>query len=197
MMCRWRGAAYVANRPVGDRQDVSYIIDLFNTYAFPNDERAVDSWTITGRSLGGHATWHVLAFEPRVKIGISFSGAPDYQKLIIDHTKKDNRPLAPPFVPGSLMALLNRTNPAQLPFTSHNPKRNPFWGKKVLSCHCAADPVVPFEYSRDFLGQLVLGPTQKASTNRSLEVFIQPACVHEITPTSTLHTAETVMLTPQ
>ena len=44
----------------GYRDDVSFIIDQLPTFVFPNEERVITSWTVSGKSLGGHASWHIL-----------------------------------------------------------------------------------------------------------------------------------------
>ena len=46
---------------IGNKEDVSYIMDWFEPYVFLMGERTVDSWGAVGRSLGGHTTWHVLS----------------------------------------------------------------------------------------------------------------------------------------
>ena len=48
---------------VGTARDLSFLIDFLPAYLFPHDERAVTQWVATGKSLGGHSTWHVLASE--------------------------------------------------------------------------------------------------------------------------------------
>lgn len=58
-----------ADRPVlshspstlaGTAQDVSFLIDFLPAYLFPNDERTVSQWLVSGISLGGHASWITL-----------------------------------------------------------------------------------------------------------------------------------------
>ncbi|TFY83029.1 hypothetical protein EWM64_g985 [Hericium alpestre] len=45
----------------GTARDVSFVIDFLPAYLFPNDERTVAEWVVSGISLGGHSTWLVLA----------------------------------------------------------------------------------------------------------------------------------------
>lgn len=45
----------------GTAADVSFIIQMLPAYLFPNDERRVSIFTVTGKSLGGHSSWQVLA----------------------------------------------------------------------------------------------------------------------------------------
>ena len=44
----------------GYRDDVSFIIDQLPAFVFPNEERVITSWTVSGKSMGGHASWHIL-----------------------------------------------------------------------------------------------------------------------------------------
>lgn len=45
----------------GTAADVTYITELLPAYLFPNDERRVSLFAVTGKSLGGHSAWQVLA----------------------------------------------------------------------------------------------------------------------------------------
>lgn len=45
----------------GTARDVSFLIDFLPAYLFPNGERMVAEWAVAGISLGGHATWYLLA----------------------------------------------------------------------------------------------------------------------------------------
>ena len=44
----------------GTAHDVSFLIDFLPAYLFPNEERTISQWLVTGISLGGHSTWIVL-----------------------------------------------------------------------------------------------------------------------------------------
>lgn len=46
---------------LSNRDTVSFIIDHLPFILFPRDERQITSWIASGRSMGGHSTWHVLA----------------------------------------------------------------------------------------------------------------------------------------
>lgn len=47
--------------PGGTADDLSFIAEMLPSYLFPNDERRVSLVSVTGKSLGGHSSWHVLA----------------------------------------------------------------------------------------------------------------------------------------
>lgn len=44
----------------GASLDVSFLMDFLPSYLFPNEERTISQWLISGISLGGHATWIIL-----------------------------------------------------------------------------------------------------------------------------------------
>ena len=50
----------LGTRTAGTAQDVSFLIDFLSSYLFPNDERTISQWLVTGISLGGHSTWITL-----------------------------------------------------------------------------------------------------------------------------------------
>ncbi|WFD30937.1 hypothetical protein MSPP1_001963 [Malassezia sp. CBS 17886] len=166
---------------LGGAQDVSLIIDLLPPYLFPMGDRHIASWSVSGRSLGGHTAWHVLADEPRVKTAAVLIGMPDYTKLLKGRANETHKPYAPPYVPHSLLQLINRTDPSKKPYDSHNPRHNPFWGKHIFTASGAIDPLVNFNYSREFLRHLVLGPRKSKLARESLEVFVQPHTEHQAT----------------
>ena len=169
----------------GTRADLSYVIDWLNVYLFPSNERVIDMWAVTGRSMGGHTAWQALALEPRIRIGCPLVGMPDYSKLLAGHLQRSKLREAAPQVPAAFLDLINRTNPAQTPYTSTDPNANPFWGKKILATSGGSDKTVPYDYSRQFHIGLVLGPPTDPATADSFEVFIQPLTEHTVTPEST------------
>ena len=119
-------------------------------------------------------------------VGCPMIGMPDYNKLLVGRAQEANASLTPPTIPKTFATLVNETNPANLPYTAKN-DTNPFWNKKVLTTNGGADPLVHFDYSREFLANLVLGPEK--SSNDSLEVFVQPQVPHFVMPQSALPTA--------
>ena len=123
--------------------------------------------------------------EPLIRIGVSFIGTPDFQKLVAMRAKKSNLSDTPPTVPGSLRALLQRVDPAAQPYREAGPQ-NPFFGKKICACSGADDTLVRFSYSQEFLENLVVAPPGSDEARRSLQVYVQPNTGHTVTSESTL-----------
>ncbi|KZT59542.1 hypothetical protein CALCODRAFT_507427 [Calocera cornea HHB12733] len=159
----------------GTGRDISFLIDFLPPYLYPNDERTIDVWIAAGVSLGGHATWVALANEPRITIGIPIIGSPNYIKLFQMRSVDRNTPFAPPYVPKSMLALMERLDPAQLPNTLDAPG-NPYIGKKILILSGAEDKSVPHSAGAEYIDQLEVGPFGVK------EVFVQPATGHTTTP---------------
>ena len=122
------------------------------------------------------------ADEPRVRTGDIFIGMPDYNKLISQRLQISKLKRGPPYVPLSFAKLVNATDPAMSHYTSRSPKQNPYWGKHIFTASGGADPLVPFDLSREFLRKLVLG--KGATARNSLSVFIQPQTPHFVTTES-------------
>lgn len=166
---------------VGGSRDVSFVLDFLSPYLFPHDERTVAEWVITGKSLGGHSTWHVLVHEPRIKVGVPFIGMPDFSKLLASRTRTSFVANAPPFVPASLKSLIESIDPAQSPYDSFDPKVNPFWGKKICVLSGANDKLVHWDWNEDFLRGLVLGEPTPKGEMPGLKVHRRPGVGHEVT----------------
>lgn len=107
---------------LGNAADVDFLVDLLPSYLFPHDDRKVTKWCVTGKSLGGHATWHVLKDSPQVTVGVSFIGCPDFSRLLEYRTKQSFLPNAPPTVPRSLKALIEKRDPAKSGFDRWGPE---------------------------------------------------------------------------
>ncbi|WFD25969.1 hypothetical protein MNAN1_000942 [Malassezia nana] len=165
----------------GTSTDVSFLLKMLPAYLFPNDERIVSLFAVTGKSLGGHAAWQVLAHEPIIRVGVPFIGTPDFQKLLAQRTKASDLPDAPPQVPMSLRSVIQRIDPAQAPYNRPDPS-NPFFGKKICSCSGEDDHLVRWSFSEEFLKSLVVAPPGSEDANRSLEIFLQPNTGHKVTP---------------
>ncbi|KAE8260274.1 hypothetical protein A4X13_0g445 [Tilletia indica] len=171
----------------GTARDVSFLIDFLPAYIFPHDERAVACWTCTGKSLGGHSVWAILASEPRIQVGVPFIGCPDFQRLLQDRARINFIPYGPPAVPHSLQALIKTIDPAANPhYSSFDPRLNPFWGKKICVCMGAVDKLVKASYAEEFLHNLVVGePDQDPRTAGTgfsgLKVFVQENTGHAVT----------------
>jgi hypothetical protein len=97
--------------PCQTAADVSHIISFLPSYLFPQDDRIISVNCVTGKSLGGHAVWHVLKDDPRVTIGVSMIGMPDYERLLEFRTKQSFKTNGPPTVPGSLKKLVRQRDP--------------------------------------------------------------------------------------
>lgn len=167
----------------GTSTDVSFLLKMLPPYLFPNDERIVSLFAVTGKSLGGHAAWQVLAHEPIIRVGVPFIGTPDFQKLLAQRTKASDLPDAPPQVPLSLRSVIQRIDPARAPYNRPDPS-NPFFGKKICSCSGEDDHLVRWSFSEEFLKSLVVAPPGSEEANRSLEIFLQPNTGHKVTPES-------------
>ncbi|KDN41068.1 alpha/beta-hydrolase [Tilletiaria anomala UBC 951] len=168
---------------VGTARDVSFLIDFLPAYLFPHDERVATQWVATGKSLGGHAAWKVLADERRVTIGVPFIGMPDYLKLLARRTQSNFVPNAPPTVPGALRQLIAQIDPAQARgYDSFDPTVNPFWDKKILVCSGEEDRLVKWEYSEEFLRRLVVEePSGPRGEMQGLKIFKEPGVGHVVT----------------
>lgn len=170
----------------GTARDVSFLIDLLPAYIFPQDERTVACWACTGKSLGGHSVWALLAAEPRISVGVPFIGCPDFQKLLQDRARINFQPYGPPAVPHSLQALIRTIDPAANPhYGSFDPQRNPFWGKKICVCMGDVDKLVKPSYAEEFLRNLVVGEPDNSSDTGTgfsgLKIFVQENCGHTVT----------------
>lgn len=168
----------------GTAMDASFLADMLPAYLFPHGERRVSLVAVTGKSLGGHAVWQVLAHEPRIKVGVPFIGAPDLQKLIAHRAKSSGLVDAPPQVPPALRATMRRLDPAMQPHSDTSPS-NPYLGKKICVCSGEDDTLVRWSYSEEFVRSLVVAPPESPDSQVSLQVFLQSKTGHKVTSEST------------
>ncbi|CAO1627264.1 unnamed protein product [Parajaminaea phylloscopi] len=167
---------------LGISADVSFLVAMLPPYLFPHDDRSITKWCVTGKSLGGHATWHVLKDEPQITVGVSFIGCPDFSKLLEYRTKQAFLLNGPPHVPRSLKALLERRDPAQSAYDRWGPE-NPYWGKRIMSLSGADDKLVHSSFSRPFLSRLAVSqPHGQGGQQEGLEVDFLEGVRHEVTP---------------
>jgi len=159
----------------GTSRDVSYLIDFLPAYLFPSGERRIAQWLVGGISLGGHASWLTLRTEPRVKLGIPIIGCPDFLTMMGERAVKNGLAAGPPYFPDSLVALVQRDDPASAPYASQGAE-NPFLGKKVLVLSGADDKLVPWTASAEFVQELELGE------GGVKKVVVAPGVGHECTP---------------
>lgn len=119
--------------------------------------------------------------EPRLSLAAPIIGCPNYLGLILPRAAKNNIPTdnSREF-PNSLRTLIQRTDPSTFPYTSKGAE-NPFLGRKILVLSGAADPVVPWAASKEFVEQLEVG-------DKGLkEVFVEEGAKHETTPEMVKH----------
>lgn len=176
----------------GTADDTKFLAEMLPAYLFPNDERRVSLVCVTGKSLGGHSVWQVLAHDPTIRVGVSFIGTPDFQKLLATRAKNSGLEDRPPAVPGALRALMQRVDPAQQPYREVGP-RNPFFGKKICATLGSDDNLVRVSYAQEFLENVVVAPPGSEEARRSLQVYIQPNTGHKVTTESTSMRAHPVL----
>lgn len=141
------------------------------------------SRTVSWRHIPGNSN-HLLiqstsisAIEPRLSIGIPIIGCPDYFTLISDRAKAFNVPLDnPKFFPDSLWKIINSSDAAATEYRVGDESKNPFVGKKILVMSGAADKLVPWDASREFVENLNVGETGVK------RVMVQEGAGHECTP---------------
>ncbi|WFD43272.1 hypothetical protein MPSI1_001933 [Malassezia psittaci] len=121
------------------------------------------------------------ADDPTIRVGVSFIGTPDFQKLLKTRAKNSGMDDSPPAVPSALRMLMQRVDPAQQPYREYGPV-NPFFGKKICACMGADDHLVRVAYAQEFLENVALAPPGSPEASQSLQVYIQPKTGHKVTP---------------
>ncbi|PCH42540.1 alpha/beta-hydrolase [Wolfiporia cocos MD-104 SS10] len=159
----------------GTARDVSFLIDFLPSFLYPSGERTISQWLIGGISLGGHATWYALRNEPRIKLGVPIIGCPDYVTLLKERAEKNGIPWEPPYIPKSLLDLIQSQDAASAPYRATDVS-NPFLGKKILVLSGADDPLVPWTASKEFVDNLSVGK------DGIKEVILAPGVGHKCTP---------------
>jgi len=140
----------------GTARDITFLIDFLPAYLYPSDERTISTWGVAGISLGGHSTWISLSSDPRVKIGIPIIGCPDFLALMKGRAMKYSLPIAPPYLPASLLSYIHQHDPSSTPYFKMDAS-NPFLGKKILVLSGGMDTLVPWTASKDFVEKLEVG----------------------------------------
>ncbi|KAI1786769.1 Alpha/Beta hydrolase protein [Ganoderma leucocontextum] len=161
----------------GASSDVSFLIDFLPSYLFPNEERIISQWLISGISLGGHSTWIILKDEPRIRLGIPIIGCPDYLALMSSRAEESGVPIEPPYFPKSFLEYLKRHDPANVPYAASD-KTNPFRGKKILVLSGKEDMLVPWTASQAFVEKLNVGEEEGGIK----QVFVEPGIGHACSP---------------
>ncbi|RPD54297.1 hypothetical protein L226DRAFT_616977 [Lentinus tigrinus ALCF2SS1-7] len=162
----------------GTAQDVTSLIDFLPWYLFPNEEREIKEWIVSGISLGGHSTWIALKNDPRVKVGIPIIGCPDYLALIVPRAEASKIPIEPPYFPKSFLEFVKTHDPVATPHTADKRDTNPFRGKKILVLSGKEDEVVPWAASKQFVEELDTGEEEEGVK----EVFVEPGVGHTCSP---------------
>jgi hypothetical protein len=121
--------------------------------------------------------------EPRLKIGISIIGCPDFLTLITARAKQYSLPIAPPYVPDRLLSYIHQHDPTSTPYYEQGVS-NPFLGKKILVLAGGMDTLVPYSAGKDFMEKLQVG------MDGVKEVIIDPDAKHECTDMMVAKTAE-------
>lgn len=103
------------------------------------------------------------------------TGCPDYLTLISKRAKAHKLPVGPPYVPESLLNLIQRVDPAAAPYTAPD-SSNPFLGKKVLILAGKDDKTVPWSAGKAFVENLNVGQ------DGVKEVIIEEGVGHEFSP---------------
>lgn len=166
----------------GTARDISFLIDFIPAYLFPNGEKVVEKYAVTGISLGGqstlltrcqayaelplppgHATWIVLRDDPRVTLGIPIIGCPDYISLLtprIAHNPPSNgqRDLVGPAFPDTLRKLVEKDDPCAVDYRSRDPAVNPYIGKQILILGGKEDELVPPKFGEKMYKEMYMGP---------------------------------------
>ncbi|TFY72055.1 hypothetical protein EVG20_g976 [Dentipellis fragilis] len=141
---------------VGSARDVSFVIDFLPLYLFPHGERTIVEWAVAGTSLGAQAVWLVLKEEPRVRTGIAVIGSPNCIAVMRAMGAATGVPIAPPYVPDALLALMRRLDPtsAAADCTAYNP----YFGKQVLVVAAEQDVYMAWGAYAAFVEEMEVGP---------------------------------------
>ena len=117
----------------------------------------------------------LLRADPRVKIGIPVIGCPDYLALLASRAEHAGVTLTPPYVPASLLSIIRREDPAAVSIRASEASANPFLGKKILVLSGAADKLVPWAASKEFVEALHVGEGGRK------QVVLEEGAGHEYT----------------
>ncbi|KAL1659443.1 Alpha/Beta hydrolase protein [Schizophyllum commune] len=161
----------------GTAHDVFHLMNYLPAFLFPNDERKITEYGYSGISLGGHSTWLAVANDPRLTIGIPIIGCPDYMGLMSARARGNGVPVEPPYFPDAFVKSVASRCPMSKGYDKKGDS-NPFYGKKIFVASGAADPLVPWDRSKDFVEKLEVGDHGRK------EVFVQEktghTCTHEM-----------------
>ncbi|KAF2762474.1 hypothetical protein EJ05DRAFT_471488 [Pseudovirgaria hyperparasitica] len=164
----------------GTAQDTSLLLSYLPAYAFPTNSHRIMSNFVLGVSLGGHAAWHCILFEPRITAAVIVIGCPDYTSVMTHRAEKsklrtwtETSPpgsefLGSPDFPPALMEAIRQWDPAS--YLSEGNKseevvgdlkhrfsekvKQHLSGKRILNLSGGADKLVPYSAGRQFLKNL-------------------------------------------
>ena len=164
----------------GTSLDTSQLITYMPSYVFPRSERTIINHMVLGVSLGGHAAWHCIVHDPRIKTAVIVIGCPDYAALMSDRarlsklvswTQSDgSRFFGSEDFPPSLIEAVERFDPAGLFLGSPVSRQSSKYdevpkgeekqrlsnlmkaldGKRILSMAGGADKLVPYSCCQPF-----------------------------------------------
>lgn len=92
-----------------------------------------------------------------MQVGIPIIGCPDYIELIKRRAQASNIPFAAPYIPSSLLKLIELSDPASKNHATLDAS-NPFLEKKILILSGEEDRLVPWAASEKFVEGLEVGP---------------------------------------
>ncbi|KAH8696176.1 hypothetical protein BGW36DRAFT_276688, partial [Talaromyces proteolyticus] len=114
----------------GTSVDLSFLMDHLMLYLFPQATVEISMHAVIGVSLGGHAAWHTLFHEPRVRCAVIILGCPDFIRLMVERASQSNSSslssdtsqsirnhnslMDSKLLPQSLLNLIKRYDPAAL-----------------------------------------------------------------------------------
>ncbi|WVQ76914.1 hypothetical protein IAR50_006593 [Cryptococcus sp. DSM 104548] len=112
---------------------IKHLIDSFPSTI---EGLTVDSWAVTGISLGGFVAWKLLHDDSRIRLGIPIGGLP-YESIARRLLYPGTHTLSP-----SLQKTL-------APFVNFSLGEKAYSGKKVLTLHGKEDKIVPYAFGED------------------------------------------------
>lgn len=111
--------------------------------------------------------------EPRLRIGIPIIGCPAYLTMLAPRALKASIPLAPPYIPTTLLSRITADFPSY--YQSSDPSLNPFIGKRILVLSGEKDRLVPWDASSAFVEGMEVGKEGRR------KVRLQEGVGHEFT----------------
>lgn len=182
----------------GSCQDHDFIIRFLEPYLFPNGERKITEWMVTGISLGGNAAWRMmregeccapmsacrscnarqdihfvtsssrLTPDPRIRIGAPIIGLPFEAFGAYLGARAVSQGLK--WGPPTYPTSL-------VPLIQAPPLGEGYVGKKICSIHGGLDELVPYRFGKEKIAAV-----QAAAPRGDVDVFVQEGRGHVCTP---------------